>query len=93
MLSIIGGDIELQDSRSIVLLSKIAASIPPPHVDGLIVVTSGYYTGYTQYIASQINGRSKPLQGRKYKLIGMPTWNDLAGKDTLLIGADGVSYS
>lgn len=91
MLSIIGGDVEIQDSRSIVLLSKIAASIPPPHVDGLIVVTSGYHAGYTQYIASEINGRSKPIQGRKYKLIGMPTWNDLSGKDNLLVGPDGVS--
>ncbi|RDD36726.1 Transient receptor potential cation channel subfamily M member 1 [Trichoplax sp. H2] len=85
ILSIIGGDIELQDSRSIVLLSEIAASIPPPHVDGLIVVTSGYYCGYTQYIASKIKERSKPLLGRKYKLIGMPTWDDLINKEILSV--------
>lgn len=84
ILSIIGGDIEFQDGKSIVILSKIAASIPPSHVDGLIVLTSGYFQGFTQYIASKIKERAKPLLGRKYVLIGMPAWKDLLHKRKLI---------
>ncbi|RDD36732.1 Transient receptor potential cation channel subfamily M member 3 [Trichoplax sp. H2] len=92
ILSVIGGDIEFQDARSIVLLSKIASSIPPPHVDGLIVVTSGYYYGYTQYIATKVKERAKPLLGRKYVLIGMPTWKDILNNKLLLKTESDVGY-
>ena len=91
ILSIIGGDIEFQDGKSIVILSKIAASIPPSHVDGLIVLTSGYFYGFTQYIASKIKQRAKPLLGRKYVLIGMPAWNDILYKEKLTV-QNGVRY-